>query len=46
VAPSCDDFNPCTIDSCKAGAGCGHVEIIDGTACASGSCQSGVCVPN
>ncbi len=46
TAPSCDDFNPCTIDSCKTGTGCSYVEIVDGTACGAGTCQSGVCTTN
>ncbi|MBI5609359.1 MAG: hypothetical protein HY902_10825 [Deltaproteobacteria bacterium] len=46
TAPSCDDFNPCTIDSCKAGTGCAYVEMLDGSACGSGTCQSGICTVN
>lgn len=50
---ACDDDNPCTADTCGA-AGCEHVPLAEGTACASdGSfcngpevCSAGQCVPS
>lgn len=43
-APSCDDFNPCTVDSCALGQGCSHANADDGTACGSNlACKAGVC---
>jgi uncharacterized repeat protein (TIGR01451 family) len=51
AAPSCDDGNSCTTDSCDATAGCLHTPLADGTACDDGSactqadsCQAGSCV--
>src|SRR5204862_7358803 len=48
---SCNDGNPCTVDSCQRGVGCLHAAVADGTACSDGdactqadSCQSGACV--
>lgn len=46
--PSCDDFNPCTDDSCATGVGCVHTRNAapcdDGDPCTSGdSCGAGVC---
>jgi hypothetical protein len=49
VDPSCDDSNPCTLDTCTGGA-CQHGPAFDGQPCASDSnactldiCQSGSC---
>lgn len=49
---SCDDANPCTVDSCNALLGCTHDSAADGTSCAdanlcngSESCLAGVCQP-
>lgn len=39
---TCDDTNPCTNDSCAAGA-CSYENVADGTACPGGTCQGGVC---
>jgi hypothetical protein len=48
----CDDGNPCTADACKAGGGCTHTVVADGTSCADGDlcngdevCQGGTCLP-
>ncbi len=45
---SCDDSNPCTVDTCSATAGCLHTPTTgscdDGNACTSGdTCASGTC---
>lgn len=43
----CDDFNPCTIDSCNPVSGaCEHepIECDDGDACTVDSCVDGACV--
>ena len=49
TAPTCDDQNPCTTDSCSASGGCGSVAGNEAAACtiagAAGSCRSGVCTP-
>ncbi|MFH0902949.1 MAG: hypothetical protein V2A73_20160, partial [Pseudomonadota bacterium] len=42
-ALSCDDENPCTIDSCDADLGCAHVEVADTTPCSSATICGGVC---
>jgi hypothetical protein len=43
-ALSCDDSEPCTVDSCDPTDGCIHTPLPDGTDCGGGkSCQSGVC---
>lgn len=46
----CDDGNPCTTDSCSAGA-CVHTSLPNGTSCSDGNactqtdqCSSGTCV--
>ena len=56
VAPSCDDGNPCTADSCSDTGGCTHTPIAgctactgaaqcdDGNACTTDSCSAGRCV--
>src|SRR5262249_11428703 len=55
VAPSCDDGNACTTDSCDQAGGCVHVAISgcsacasaadcnDGNACTTDACVSGRC---
>lgn len=50
-SPECDDFNPCTTDSCDPAAGCMNLPN-DGNLCDDGdrcngleSCQDGICVP-
>ena len=41
---NCDDGEPCTTDVCSPLTGsCTHDSVPDGTACAGGSCASGVC---
>ncbi len=42
-APSCDDSNPCTDDSCDKATGCAHVN--NTAACPGGQCSGGTCVP-
>jgi hypothetical protein len=47
---SCQDGNPCTLDFCTAGVGCGHSHYEgsceDGNACTLADvCVDGVCVP-
>jgi hypothetical protein len=53
VAPvaSCDDHDPCTVDSCATDGGCSHKALGDGEACDDGNactkddaCQQGACV--
>ncbi len=44
----CDDGNACTIDACKPGIGCSHLDSVaacdDGDKCATGEhCAAGVC---
>ena len=39
---SCDDDNPCTIESCQGGA-CVAQSALDGTQCAGGVCIAGNC---
>lgn len=48
---SCDDGDPCTIDSCDARTGCTHTPAATGTACDDGNacttasqCNAGKCV--
>jgi len=45
---SCDDANPCTVDSCDAATGCVHAPLgcDDGNPCTADSCStaSGACV--
>ncbi len=44
-AISCDDSEPCTVDSCDNTTGCKHTPAADGQACGSGMvCKSAVCV--
>ena len=38
-----DDFNDCTADMCDPTVGCEQTPLADGTQCAGGSCQAGVC---
>ncbi len=52
TAPSCDDNQVCTTDSCNAVSGCQHVALAEGTSCADEdlcdgveTCRSGVCLP-
>lgn len=41
---NCDDGNDCTSDSYDAGtASCVHAPVPNGTVCATGTCQNGVC---
>jgi outer membrane protein assembly factor BamB len=49
-APSCDDQEPCTVDSCDPATGCKHAPVANGTSCADGNvcngaetCQAGAC---
>ena len=48
AAPSCDDANACTTDTCEPGAGCQHPALPDGRDCrasfGAGQCQSSQCV--
>jgi hypothetical protein len=51
IAPTCDDNQVCTTDSCNAVSGCQHVALAEGTSCADAdlcdgveACRSGVCV--
>jgi hypothetical protein len=39
-APSCDDNNPCTADSCGPG-GCMHAPVATGTSCSDGNACNG-----
>ena len=45
---SCDDDNPCTVDTCAVGGGCQHTPVVcnDGNACTTDTCNplSGACV--
>jgi hypothetical protein len=50
-AASCNDNNPCTVDTCNSDGSCGHAAAADGTTCSDGNactqadaCQSGACV--
>ncbi|HVU51172.1 MAG TPA: hypothetical protein VHL80_10825 [Polyangia bacterium] len=50
AAISCDDGNPCTLDSCNGATGCVHVNVANGTGCDDGNactqtdtCVAGVC---
>ena len=44
TAGDCDDFNPCTTESCGAGGVCGHAPVADNTICGgTGACQAGWC---
>src|SRR5262245_2362930 len=52
VPGSCDDGNPCTIDSCNPTTGCVHTPVTNNTPCPDASlcngletCQAGVCRP-
>lgn len=41
---SCDDLNPCTVDSCDAGF-CSATPVADGTSCGTGyACFGGQCI--
>jgi hypothetical protein len=48
---SCDDGNPCTVDSCNSNGTCSHTNATNGTSCPAGAnkcdqsytCQSGAC---
>ncbi len=43
-APSCNDFDPCTVDTCTPGSGCDHKVAPDGTSCGKGLvCGAGKC---
>jgi hypothetical protein len=46
----CNDSNPCTTDTCDAGAGCSYTDVTNGTPCDDGEfctvstiCTTGVC---
>ncbi|HLK41002.1 MAG TPA: kelch repeat-containing protein [Polyangiaceae bacterium] len=50
AASSCDDGNPCTVDSCNGDGSCSHAPAANGTACSGTNkceqtyaCQDGVC---
>jgi len=43
-ALTCTDSNPCTADQCNPLIGCEFPPASDGTPCASGTCQGGVCM--
>ncbi len=51
TAASCDDGNPCSIDTCNPNGTCSHTPAANGTACPTGAnlcnqtyaCQAGVC---
>ncbi len=48
TAPSCDDGNPCTTDTCDPARGCVHINNTapcadDGNACTTDVCAGGVC---
>jgi RHS repeat-associated protein len=52
TAPSLDDGNPCTTDSCDPASGPKHTPAADGTSCSNGdlcdgdeTCHSGSCTP-
>ena len=52
AAPSCNDGNSCTVDSCDTLGGCTHQQLADGDACDDGNvctvadqCAEGLCVP-
>ena len=40
--PGCADQNPCTVDRCQSD-GCVNEPLRDGTPCAAGICESGIC---
>ena len=43
----CEDANQCTVDSCDASKGCGHVASAPGSSCDSGkTCSAGLCLAN
>lgn len=43
----CDDGNSCTTDLCDSVAHtCSHPSVANGTACAGGTCNNGVCQPS
>ncbi len=37
------DFNDCTAEMCDPSVGCEQTSVADGTQCAGGTCQTGVC---
>lgn len=50
AAPTCNDNNPCTTDSCNASSGCVYTTKANGASCSDGnacngaeSCQGGAC---
>ena len=51
TAASCDDGNPCSIDTCNSNGICSHTNVANGTSCPTGAnlcdqsytCQAGVC---
>ena len=52
TALTCDDGNPCTIDTCDAVLGCRHAAVGNGISCTDGNacnggetCQNGACTP-
>jgi RHS repeat-associated protein len=51
TASTCDDGNPCTVDSCNGDGTCNHAPAADGASCAGTNeceqtyaCQAGACV--
>ena len=56
AAPDCGDDNACTIDSCDAGTGCTHANVVNDTQCGAATCSgldhgdakscfAGICLP-
>ena len=43
---SCDDGEPCTADLCLGNGQCSHVTQANGSLCAEGTCQLGICSRN
>jgi hypothetical protein len=39
----CDDQNECTTNGCNPAIGCEYTTVANGTPCAGGTCQAGVC---
>lgn len=39
----CQDGNPCTKDACAPGISCTFTPVVDGAACAGGTCKAGFC---
>lgn len=43
---SCDDANPCTVNTCDVVGACYHPNQLDGVECPGGVCVAGSCVPD